>query len=221
MVRLRTIVSLSLIGGLLASPAYGDKASQAARARKQAETELANYAKCVAKAHPQRVNAYLRMAPDSPGIGKASNALSDGECLSTGVGQFKIPANLMRWSLYGALYGAEFRDAKPGELATLPPLDFVAERDAMAADALQQHVYLRDFGDCVARKQTGVAHDLLLADIYSPKEHETLGALQPFLGDCLYGKGMKLTFNRTSLRGILAEAMYKLRRGGAQAMGAK
>ena len=175
---------------------------------------LSSYAICIVDRHPEMVNAYLRSGSRSPNGRKISKAFDDAKCLLAGVGGMKIPASSMRWALYGTLYHSQFGKTPPDDLLGLAKLDFAAERDDMVEAERADHVYVRDFGDCVARARASDVHRLLLMQGDSAKEREELSALIPAFNDCLVGKGEKISFSRTLIRGILAEAMYKLRGGG-------
>ncbi len=209
---MRRAVSGLLVATLLfAVPAFANREDRAREKRRSAVRELAIFAQCVVRNDERRVNAYLRMSPGSPEYGKAGQRLADGTCLSANIATLRMDPELMRWAFYDALYGWRFGKAAPTAPVTPAPLDFAAERDNMNEQQRQQYAFLRDFGDCVVRKDSATVHRILAAPTYSDAEKSAFGALSPVLGSCLPGNGNQTKFSRPSMRGILAEAAYKLR----------
>ncbi len=209
---MRHAMSGLVLGAIaLTVPALANQADRAREKRRMAERELATFAQCVVRKDEKRVNAYLRMSPGSPDYDKAGQRLADGLCLSSNIATLRMDPELMRWAFYDALYGWRFGKAAPTAPVTPAPLNFATERDGMTEVQKQHFVFVRDFGDCVVRKDAATVHMILVAQTYSDAEKSGFGALSPVLGSCLPGNGSQTKFSRPTMRGILAEAAYKLR----------
>jgi hypothetical protein len=198
---------------LMLSPISAKERQQSPKQVKNAEIELAKYAQCVVKSSAKQVDTYLGLSPDSPDYSRAQRSMNEGVCLSYDVGKLKVPDQMMRWALFEALYDRRFGRVAPPNLTGVALLNFASEREKMSASLKEQHFFMRDFGDCVARKDSVSVHKLLSERVYSAAEKADFDALQLTLGQCLIGKG-KVRFTRTGIRGMLAEAMYKLRSEG-------
>jgi hypothetical protein len=72
------------------------------------------------------------------------------------------------------------------------------------------------FGECVARAAPADTHRLITAAPGSSEESAAIGVLSPRLSPCMQ-QGLRVTFSAPMLRGVVAEALYKLSRGPAAA----
>jgi hypothetical protein len=211
----RAIALLLFVGttGLLFSPLAAADKHLSRRDKVSAETDMANFSSCVVSLNRPDLVAYLRLSPYSKKYNHAGQNLATEMCLSISAGSMRFKPDLFRWSLFEALYKADFGKQPIEDVSSTPPIDFRNERDWAAGDDIgyiNQYVAVRDFGDCTSRKNAALVDAVLNSKVYSSEEQALFEQLQPELGKCLAGSG-KLTFTRTSLRGILAEALYNLR----------
>lgn len=212
---MRLATSSGVLACAIALPAAALAANQHLSRKEKAntETEMAFFSKCVVKESRARLPAYLRLSPNAKIYHQTGQSLASGGCLSMSSASMKFNSDLFRWSLFEALHKADFGDQPVEDLSSVPPLDFRGERDWVSADEndyANQYVAVREFGDCSVRKNTALVASLLTTKVYSGAEQALFAQLGPNLGKCLAGSG-KLRFTRTSLRGILAEALYNLR----------
>jgi len=180
---------------------------------KEAERTMAQFSKCLLR-KPWRKTAamnYLALPNGDPEQGKRGLALTSSGCVPSGTSQMRFQSRMFRNSIFSALYAKYFRKEEPKNLVTKPPLDFKLEFNEVRAPVSKLELAVRNFGDCVSRRNADEVHSLLLTPIHSNKEKESISAIMPDLSACLTD-GVQLKFSRTVIRGILAEAMYKRKR---------
>jgi hypothetical protein len=128
----------------------------------------------------------------------------DERCLAEG--QLSMPSNLLRGALYQVLYREKFASEPPA----LPsvPIDFAAGQQATLSDDAKTEVALRQFGDCVVRRDIRDAHALVRSTPGSSAETAAIQALSPHFAPCVI-QGAKWTLNRASVTAILSEVLYR------------
>lgn len=180
----------------------------------EAEQTMARFSQCIVRTTNSReLHRFLRMAPGSPAFQTAGRRLARDLCaprVPGGVTRLRFQLNLFRSALYSALYRRDFGAGVPPDLGGIPPLSFSAEFDVPAADLPAATRVLRGLGDCSARADARFVHALLMTEIGSSEEQRAIAAVLPAVQHCL-PEDQELRFSRGVLRGILAEALYKLR----------
>jgi hypothetical protein len=183
--------------------------------RDQADKAMADFAKCVVSDARLRSQAaaYARAIPAGSAFHAAGARMATPDCVPCSFGQVRMRFNaeLFRAALFSALYQRDFGRVPPlPSFDSVPPL-VIASEFAGPEDAIPREiVFTRTVGDCVARADPAAAHRLVTTKVASADEKEALGAVVPRLAGCL-AAGRQTAFSRSMLRGLLAEALYKLR----------
>lgn len=208
------VTALAAAMEFLAVPAAGQLAQTYDRAR--AEQAMADFARCVVshRQRRQRAEQFLRTLPGDPTFQGAATNLSTSGCVPTvaeGQTRMRFQPDLLRASLFSALYQRDYGRAPAADLRAVPPLVIADEFNGPTASVPDSLVFTRTVSDCVARANAPAVHALLLTRISSREEQPALERVRPAVAQCLPA-GRELRFSRSMLRGFLAEAMYKLRR---------
>lgn len=162
------------------------------------------FAACSIKAHRTAVLKAIEPEPWQSGALQLLQNSVDAKCLARG--ELQIPPDLLRGAFYQELYREKFHSSLPALPAAA--LDFAGAATSNLADDAKTQVALRQFGDCVARRDLNDAHVLILATPGSEQETFALTALMPHFGACLV-RGSKWTLNRSSVSAILSEVIYR------------
>jgi hypothetical protein len=175
---------------------------------------MARFSQCIGRTASQpALHRFLRIVPNGPAFQIAGRRLARDNCLPPvpgAVTRLRFRANLFRAALYSALYRRDFGAGVPPDLGSVPPLLLSSEFDGPAADIPPATRILRALGDCAARGDARSVHALLVTEIGSREEQPAMTAALPAVQRCL-PENQELRFGRGMLRGILAEALYKLR----------
>ena len=177
----------------------------------KAEQAMEKFSSCLLR-EPARQHAameYLQIPNGDPEQGKRGAALTKRGCVPDRTRQMRFQPALFRYSLFSSLYQKYFSKVEPNDFDKIGSLNFSAEFNQARAPISEFELAVRGFGDCVARRNPKYAHTLLMADVRSNIEKNAISSLMPDLSACL-SDGVELKFSRTVIRGILAEAMYKL-----------
>jgi hypothetical protein len=212
--RAALLLALPLAAALLLSrpvPAFAQEERH--RSRAEAERTMAEYARCVVGKERKGVERFVRLVPGQPETLDAAVGLATPNCMPRSFLRVKLrfQADLFRASLFTAMYQHDFRRTPPADLASIPPLVIASEFDAPERAIPEGIFYSRAMGDCAARADARDVHSLLMTRIASAAERPALDKVMPALRNCLPA-GRELRFSRSMLRGLLAEALYKLRR---------
>ncbi len=214
-----------LVAGMLALAPQGARAQPPARELKltqtystaEAETRLEKFADCTLANRARRTNAraFVRMISDSPEFRDAGIKLADGKCLTDyHLGQLSalqlvIKNVTFRAALFGALFRIDYGKAAPLDFAELPPLSWSKEFDGPIDQLTPVFRGKRALGDCIVRAVPGNVRDLLYTAPESDAEAAQFAAIVPAMQGCLT-VDQKVSLSKYDLRGILAEAIYKL-----------
>jgi hypothetical protein len=189
--------------------------------RDEADKAMADFAKCVVSDARSRARAaaYVRAIPTGTAFHDAGARMATPDCVprSFGTVRMQFDAQLFRAALFGALYQRDFGRAPPPSFDSVQPLIIAAEFDGPDSAIPAEIVFARIVGDCVARADPAAAHRLVTTRVASADEKEALGAVVPRLAGCV-AAGRQAAFSRSMLRGLLAEALYKLRQAAAPAV---
>jgi hypothetical protein len=189
----------------------------------EAQIGLESFADCLVRGWHDKVLTFVRVVPGSPAYSNAGQQLMIGECLrqqirgSNGGGvQMRVETNTLRRAAFGALFRREFGKAAPVDFAGLPPINVPAEFDGPTDRIDPRLLGYRVLGDCIARAAPANVRDLQFTRPGSPAESAEFAQIIPAMQGCLTTK-QTVALNKYDLRGILAEAIYKLELSYAQA----
>ncbi len=183
--------------------------------QREADRTMADFSECIVADRGLRPRAerYLRLAPEGPAFQDAARRLATPTCMPRAfvTTRLAFKAKLFREALFSALYQRDFGRSPPPDLKAVPRLVIASEFDGNEADIPVTISFERVVGDCVARANPVGVHRLLMTKVASYEEGEALQQVVPEFPGCVPA-GQRLAFSRPVLRGILAEALYKLRR---------
>lgn len=159
---------------------------------------------CVVRSHRTAAERALAMPSFGKNTWHALYSLADERCLKSG--ELMMPPELMRGSLYAALYAIDYRADPSVQITT--PVDY--SPDVVGADpaAGQNYLALHNFADCVVRADTATSRVLVLSPASSAAESENFARLTPRLSGCIV-QGQTITFSKAVLSAVLAEALYR------------
>jgi hypothetical protein len=181
----------------------------------EADRAMAQFSRCIVESRSRRAQAerFVRLIPGQPAFQAAGLALVTDRCVPRAIGQVRMRFrhNLFRSSLFAELYRRDFGRTAPPDVRALPPLLLSEEFDGDVSTIAGPLRFMRALGDCAARFDAPRVHALLSAEVGSRGEAGALSGAMPALANCL-PEGRELRFSRGVLRGILAEALYKLRK---------
>jgi hypothetical protein len=163
----------------------------------------AEFARCIAKRLPKRVDAVLAM-PTAEAYRGAMAKLATDDCLANG--QLRFNGGVLRGALFVELVRERSAVESRGSAWTRPfaPLDVTAP---VARPEIQQAFLLR-FADCVVRRSPEVARNVVLLPTASAEQEAALKQLRPHLGPC-FPAGMTVKISKAMLEGALAEVLYR------------
>ena len=181
-----------------------------------AQAGLDRYADClVAKGRLRgKLAAYVRVIPNSPAMNELSKAAIDRSCAneavesSTGV-RLNIRLDTLRQALFGSMYRREFAATAVALPPDLPPLSLASEFDGPTEALTPEFRGYRALGDCVVRARPDAARAWVMTPFDSPGAKTAQAAVVPALPECL-AAGQTIAVAPYSLRGIVAEALYRL-----------
>ncbi|MDF7773885.1 hypothetical protein P1X14_01390 [Sphingomonas sp. AOB5] len=146
--------------------------------------------------------------PGTSGESDAIAALLSKGCRT--MGDFAVDPATVRGSMAEALferdYGTLDGAARPGKVSMF----------TMPMPGSYQSLYPRTryaigmlaYGDCIVQAAPKESVAMMLTAPGSSNERTAFSALAPVMGECL-NDGDKITFTRTQLRGVIAEAAYR------------
>ena len=127
--------------------------------------------------------------------------LVGAECLDSGELRFK--AGVMRAAIFTELYR---RRTAGGRTMMVSNYDLARSAGATGPDAV--YWWLMDFADCVVAKDRATASAFVVTSAVSDAETAALKTLTPSLGPCVTSN-QQITLNRATIKGALAEALYR------------
>lgn len=216
------LLSLASVAALLAAPAVaqrmesetGSHIPQAKSAsipqpgtmsdQTRARATAVEFGECVVGRFRAKATAAVKPFPNSPEEARALRGVAEPECLNGG--RLKMAGPVMRGAIYIALYRHAFGNAAPAMIAQAP--DFSEGAGQPSGTAAEQAVALRQFGDCVARRDPANTRAVVLAPVGSAAENAGYAALAPQFNACV-PQGANLTFTKALLGGLFAEILYR------------
>lgn len=178
-----------------------------------ADQQMQIFARCIVRGGiTLSINSFLMTNPYMSDAGISGSKVADPGCVGMNA-DLAMQPSLLRGAFYEALYDRDFRHSHVLPTSTQQPLGLEAEVTGDDPEVHTAFVSIRQFGDCVVRQNATNARTLLLTDIDSKEETAAIAGLQPSLSICLFSG--QLHFSHLMLRGVLAEALYKLSLGSA------
>jgi hypothetical protein len=179
------------------------------RSKDAARQTLEVFATCIVERQAGRAAKLADMRVDTPEYLKQLNGLSDfyDDCISSG--RFEYGYSLLRGAIFQALYRREFK--LNGPLTFDPMLDSAYAKiypEPYSPEA-QSSIAQVKFGECVSRADAANVRGFISAPPGSALETSSVQALAPKLGPCI-AQGNQIKFNKTVLKGMLAEGIYRL-----------
>ncbi|MBA2935795.1 hypothetical protein HZF05_17080 [Sphingomonas sp. CGMCC 1.13654] len=179
---------------------YYSKLSDADRAR----ATIIAFSQCVVLREAHGVARVLSANPIGSNQNKLLSDLAIDDCLR--YGELRMDATLLRGGLYAALYRLNYRKISP-PLAD-QPIDFTPDIAGATGNEAQNYIGLRQFADCVVRKDPSNSRSLILSDVGSKIETADFSVLSSSFSACL-AQGTKITFSKAVIHGLIAEALYR------------
>lgn len=172
---------------------------------------------CVLRRHRSDVERLITLEGDSPAYRQTGMLVVDNACVARGA-QFRFSWPLLRAGLFEALYLRDFASGGALSFAGLPPLPYVGGGAWMNLQDRARNTAILQVAECVVRAAPDDARALLASAVASPEEAALFDRLEPRLAPC-HAEGAPAGFRRPILRGLVAEALYRLslaaRRAGA------
>ena len=167
-------------------------------ARGVARQVMERFAVCTYRSQ-RRIVERILLAPVSGDPRNLMVGLAKSECLQSG--ELGFDPVTFRGSLFAAMHRSHFNRLVPN-LASAPIVDYGGGADPTYAVAMK-------FADCVVRADAPHSTDLVRAFPSSAAEAEALRTLMPALSNCV-SAGNSSKFHKTTLRGFIAESLFKL-----------
>lgn len=194
---------------ILSLAAVATSISTSSASAQSAETKswgtIQNYARCLVDNWSGIVQEITNVFPASKEYKAAIAPISKSACVDNA--ELTVPAELVRGSLYQALYVKSYPNKAPALAAAQLNLDgdVRGQQEARATP----FIVLRRYGECVVRTDPESSRALTLSVSGSKAEDAAFAALQPTLNFCLT-QGNSVSFSRAVLTGIIAEVLYRL-----------
>ncbi|WP_435417499.1 hypothetical protein WAB17_11560 [Parerythrobacter aurantius] len=172
------------------------------------EEELSRQATCLSEKRTEKVDRLLDSAASAPGFDKPARQLFNDEVCTRTDFRLQYDALTFRHALAASRYNALYPSPSGTEVD--------AERLRWAASSDQSlggegsEIVLRKLGLCVLQYGPDKAHALVVSPLRSVEEKSAMAELLPSLGRCM-PPGEQMGMNRTSLRGMLADALRSYR----------
>ena len=208
---LRTYCLAFALGAIatLASARPTDSATVTPQVAQQA---LEDYVDCTLKPKGRRDLALklLRTYPGDPRYTKGFGRLAENGCLPRGIGQMALRPDILRLALFTGLYRRDFGSNPVSSVKGYDTLNAAAEFDVGIGQADKVFIMVREVSDCVVRSKPSEVHALLLTKVMSPEEGRLWPLIVAELVKC-NSSDTEFKMQKVTMRGTLAEALYKVR----------
>ncbi len=182
---------------------------------------LEDFAACLLSRSPGRVSKMLATPLDTREYRQQFSALFESindECLSGG--DLGLSTGLLRGALFQAVYDREFGKKGPTSYASDLDTGYAATFGPNPSPEAISAIAMAQFGECIARADPAGVRQLLIATSASPSEKLAFANVAPRIGACL-PQGQQFTLSRASVKGVLAESLYRLSVAASAKDGAK
>jgi hypothetical protein len=209
--KLRLAALLLLAGGPgLASSAVAQPQEDE---RVEAIRLMYSFAICSVRRHRHETEQFIALEPDSRESRDAGFRMIGDDCLDTRDSDNEISLRfswrLFRGGVFEALYKRDFRNEAPTAFADVPALVMPHSRREMEPRVRAWNTVRLGFGECVVRSGPAQSRSLILSEVAGADETAAFDALMPHFADCT-APGAQSHYSRPALRGIVAEALYRL-----------
>jgi len=177
------------------------------------------YAACVIKNHHERAADAILSDAENSDILKHYPELISSSCMGNVAGsvEMKFGGDLYRYALADALVNADFAMEGPADFADRLPLAHISEVSESEQDTIKKRnsiALLSRYGECVVRRDPVDVRFWILTKPDVPEESSRINALKPAFSACLTNG--TVTFNRTTMRGLVALNYYRLAKATPQ-----
>ncbi|HEX6376050.1 MAG TPA: hypothetical protein VFZ91_10060 [Allosphingosinicella sp.] len=171
------------------------------RAGPDVDRMLNDFARCMVRGQPKQAHALLMMSPTAP---ESADRLISWVAQRSGClrvrGNLRMRPPVMRGAIAERLYLETF--ARPPGLGQLPT--------GVQPSSEDFRLVPYEVVQCAAGRDPVAADRLVRSRRRSPEEVEAVNRLKPALNACAR-PGVRLELNRTMIRSLTAEGLYKLR----------
>lgn len=176
-----------------------------------ARVVLQKFAECLNARRTGTVERFLALPVDTEEYRKMERGLFSnvGDTCLSGSGEFQFSDGLLRGALFEAVYRKRFKGKVP---VLASPRSFNGAAAVYAqplSSAASRHLDLQSFSECVVAADATSAREFILSSPETAREAGNIANLSAKMGPCL-AAGQKGGFSKTSLRGLIAEALYQL-----------
>ena len=171
--------------------------------RDGAEARMRQFTQCVVRGDPTLGAKLLQSTPNSAEETALYRKVAESRNRCLGSGRLTMKNRSMRGALAEQMYLHDYPDpiAEPAK----PAATFVASHDGIQA--------YHSYGNCVVSRDPTAVDAVIRAKPRTAKEKQAYQNAAPALSTCLSGEGQSLRIDRLALRGFLAEALYRYRKG--------
>jgi hypothetical protein len=168
---------------------------------------MAQFARCVVDRRSAQLERVLSMSI-GPQYEKQLNSLATDQCL--GNGKLSFNGSLFRGALFADLWRRRAAADREGQKwgPVFDPINWTTPIAADVATNAKIHLALQLYANCIIKRDRQTASEIVLLPIASKAQNEAYIRLTPNLGSCL-PKDQRVKFNKPTLEGILAEALYR------------
>jgi hypothetical protein len=184
--------------------------------RVEAVRTMYGFATCSVRRHRYEAEQFTRLEPDSPESRAMGQRMIGSGCLETsdmGDGDSAVSLRfswrLFRGGVFEALYRRDFRSEAPAAFHGVPALVMPQSSEKLHPGTRAWNIVRLGFGECVARSAPAISRALILSEASGAEEAAAFAALMPHLADCT-APGAQSRYSHPALRGIVAEALYRL-----------
>ena len=177
-----------------------------------AEQAVTQFGICTLNRDRNEVQALLDLPVDSRRYDSRLRGVVSEDCLAEG--SIVIPPEILRGSLFEALYLEKYRRFDP-PLAQVR-YDYAAGYNKPLSKSAAAALSLVSVGDCVVRAQPAASRNFILNASTTAVGSRALALIISALPPCVF-QGHQVHFSRPIVRAAVAEALYRLTSQAAKA----
>jgi hypothetical protein len=174
----------------------------------EARRTMHDFTICALRRHRSDAERMLALEGDSPAYRQLGMQVIDSQCVARGA-QFRFNWPLFRGGLYEALYLRDFGAGAASSFDGVPPLPYIGGGAWMNLQDRARNAAILQVAECMVRAGPDDARALLASAVASPEEEAVFGRVEPRAAPC-HAEGAPAESRRPILRGLVAEALYRL-----------
>lgn len=174
---------------------------------------LIDFGNCVVRKFPERVQLVTHMNVTDQKYRPMLKDLADEDCLSTG--ELSMSSTLLRGALFIGIYERLYSAKGRVDFSTLPTPDYLKGYSQPLDPAAVSAIAVARFGECVARKESATAVQLINSLPGSSSEDTIIRGLTPSISGCVPA-GETLRLSRQFVRAAIAEGIVGMLRNEGQ-----